>query len=85
LFIPTLLLKNIGNFVEMTDKAVQLKAWQNSLASCWAAVQQQVSRLGLLSRNKIPIIVPDFGKLVHVAGLGCSTAEAVGAVPPSIV
>jgi hypothetical protein len=36
--------KNNGMFVDMTDKAVQRRALQDSLASCSQAVQQHVTR-----------------------------------------
>lgn len=72
-----------GMFVDMTDKAVQRRALQDSLASCSQAVQQHVTRRGLLNKNKAPIAIPDLRKLVRAAGLGCSTAESVDAVSPS--
>lgn len=72
-----------GSHVDMTDKAVKRKALQNSLAACSPAVQHHVQRRGLLSRNKLPIALPDIRKLARAAGLDCSTKAVVDAVSPT--
>ncbi|CAL4905593.1 unnamed protein product [Urochloa decumbens] len=70
-----------ANYVDLTDKAVQRKALLNSLAPCSDALQRHVKKRGLLNSKKLPISIPDLRKLVTAAGLGCSSACAIGAVP----
>lgn len=73
-----------ASFVDMTDKAIKLKALQNSLQPCSAALKSQVAKCKAMTRSKISIPVPDLRRLVYAAGLGCNTASAVGVVqnPP---
>lgn len=75
--------KDKGKYVDMTDKAVKMKALQNALSSCSPALQHHVKRRGLLNRNKLAIGFPDLRKMVCSAGLGCSDAAAMDAVPPT--
>ncbi|CAL5061468.1 unnamed protein product [Urochloa decumbens] len=73
--------KASASFVHAADKASQRKALLNSLAPCSAALKGHVAKRGLLNRQKLPISVADLRKMVTTAGLGCSTADAVGVVP----
>lgn len=62
--------KEKGKYVDMTDKAVQLKALHNSLQACSTDLQKHVRRRGILSRTKLSVALHALRKLARVAGLG---------------
>ena len=73
-----------GKFVDMTEKAVQLKALQNALVPCSSSLKNAVQKKGILNRSKLPISASDLRRMVSAAGLGGGPG-AGGVVPgPSI-
>lgn len=69
--------KDDGMFIDATAKASQLKALQNSLASCSKVVQLHVAQRKLMKKSKKPIHTVDLIKLSNAVGLGKETAVAL--------
>nr|TKW37042.1 hypothetical protein SEVIR_1G021600v2 [Setaria viridis] len=70
-----------GNFVHSTDKAMQLKALQNSLAPCSSKLKSVVEQRKILSKSKIQLSTADLRKLVAAAGVGHLPADGLAMVP----
>jgi hypothetical protein len=59
----------------MSTKATMLKTLRNKLASCLAALQQQVSKRGILKKSKLPLLPADLRKLAAAALGGRAQSE----------
>jgi hypothetical protein len=59
----------------MSTKATMLKTLRNELASCSAALQQQVSKRGILKKSKLPLPPADLHKLAAAALGGKAQSE----------
>jgi hypothetical protein len=69
-----------GNFVDATDKVVQLKDLQNALAPCSSKLKTVVEQRDIIAKAKNPLSAADIRKMVTASGL-CVAAPAVGAPP----
>jgi hypothetical protein len=73
-----------GNFVDATDKAVQRKALQNTLAPCSSKLKVVVKKRDILAKDKAPLTAADLRKMIAAAGLDAG-APATGATPARVV
>jgi hypothetical protein len=59
----------------MSTKATMFKALRNVLASCSTALQQQVTKRGVLKKSKLPLPAADLRKLATAALGGNAQSE----------
>lgn len=63
--------------MDATAKVAQLKALQNSLSLCSAAVKNHVAKKKLLEKTKKPITIVDLAKLADGVGLSDATLRTL--------
>lgn len=62
-------------YTSMSTKATMFKALRNVLASCSAALQQQVTKRGVLKKSKLPLPAADLRKLAAATLGGNAQSE----------
>lgn len=72
--------KEQPNYVDMTDKASQLKALHNTLAGCSKELKLHVTKKGLMGKKKKPIPSADLRKMANAVGLDAMAVRALDKV-----